>query len=170
MLRCPCFRARQLGWKPARQKKLLQLLHAQGKKKKKQDTRNHPVFQDLELSGTQKARVRPIGSAFSFPKSILCTKPHFKTLLFKYLAHYLGEGVKNTIFCVFFNCIANLRRAQGAMGSQDANKYPACRFIICEGWGPKKLAARRSVNPVNDISNAAGCCRAKQRGRRGCEG
>lgn len=59
---------------------------------------------------------------------------------------------------------------KGAEGKQDARKYPSCHFITCKGWGPKKLAACRSVNPVNDISNVAGCCRAKQRGRRGCEG
>lgn len=87
------------------------------RKKKEQDMRNHLVFQDLELSGTQKAQVQPISSAFSFLKSILCTKLHFKTLLFKYLVRYLGEGVKEAVFNAVFNCIANFRQAQGAVGS-----------------------------------------------------
>lgn len=85
--------------------------------KKNQDTGSHPVFQDLELSSVQKERVQPISSIFSFLKSILCTKLHFKTSLFKYLVHYLGKGVQDVVFCAVFNGTANLHRAQGAMGS-----------------------------------------------------
>lgn len=81
--------------------------------KRKKNTsmqKNHPVFQDLEISGTQKARVQPVSSASSFLKSILLSKRYFKTLLFKHLLHYReGEGVKDTIFGGAFNCFTNLR-------------------------------------------------------------
>lgn len=105
---------------------------------KKPACKNRPVFQDLEISGTQKARVQPVSSAFSFLKSILHSKRYFKTSLFKHLLHYKeGKGVKDSFFGAVFNCITNLCRPQGAEGSQDAHKYPSCHFITCKGWGPK---------------------------------
>lgn len=83
-------------------------------KKKNQHAKNYPISQDLEISGTQKAQVQLISSAFSFLKSILHSKRYFQTLLFKHLLHYReGKGVKASVFGVVFNCITNLPQPQG---------------------------------------------------------
>lgn len=157
---CLHFRARQLGWKLVGQEKLLQFLQTQGNRKRTSKiwyfrTSNYPVPRKHGLNPS--AALSSSSSRFYTQKGIL--RLHFSTTLF--ITEKAKESKAPSFMC-FFNCIADLCQAHGATGSQDANKYPTCQFITCEGWGPEKLAARRSVNPVNDISNAVGCCRAKQ--------